>query len=166
VLSRRFAQNYRRLSSLVLPKVHAACWRAAWNGWCVDYRFRNLEKRSWTKPCVFKCSSSAEDRIEHYCHCVHVRAFANRYLGLASEPCTLARFLCCDKDMSDTSLTLTALLVYSVYMAFNHVRHNGFQSDAHLFDMLEQHCKLAVCNHPASQRVLYAARQGYFSNRT
>jgi hypothetical protein len=93
VLSRRYAQNQHRLSGLVQPRVHAACWRAAWNGWCVDYRFRNLSKRWWTKPCVFNCSPTADNRIEHYCSCSHVVRFAFKYLGLTPQSCTLAHFL-------------------------------------------------------------------------
>ena len=71
-LSRRFLANYNRLSALVQPRVHAANWRAAWNGWCVDHRFRNLAGRKDTKQCMFKCMEHAEDRIDHYWQCPFV----------------------------------------------------------------------------------------------
>ena len=156
ILSRRFAQNYVRLAALVQPRVHAACWRAAWNGWCVDYRFRNISGRWWTKPCIFNCSPTAEDRIEHYCRCPHVTGFAYRYLGIQPSACHLGNFLLIESDMSDDALTLFAVLVYAVYRTFNQARHTDYVlSKQQLYDMLEENAKTGVRHHGKSTAVLF-----------
>jgi len=157
-LSRRFAQNYARLAKLVQPRVQAACFRTAWNGWCVDYRFRNMEGRWWTKPCIFKCSEGAEDRIEHYCMCPHVVGFARRYLGIEVSACNLDNFLLVHSCMSDAALTLFAILVYAVYRTTNQARRTNTQSEQHIYDMLEENAKAATRHHAKSSAVLLSAR--------
>ena len=141
ILSRRFIQNYARLAKLVSPRVHAANWRAAWNGWCVDYRFRNMSGRSWTKPCVLGCSGTAEDRIEHYCRCPCVVHFAQKVLDIPGNRCTLPHFLLCEKGMSDAMLTCHAVLVYSVFRTTSAMRDTNPVSAEMVYDILEEHAK-------------------------
>jgi len=160
ILSRRFIANYARLAELVQPRVHAACWRAAWNGWCVDHRFRNLEGRSWTKQCIFKCNLESEDRIEHLCQCPVVTSFAHRYLHMQS--CNLARFLLVDEEMSDTSLIIHAILVYAVYRAQCCARHGHPLSHKQVHDMLEEFAKSAVQGHKKSAAALFTVTHGRF----
>ena len=162
ICERRFLANQARLAGLVPPRVHAACWRAAWNGWCIDYRFRNMEGRWWTKPCVLNCTAGAEDRIEHYCQCPHVIQFARHCLGIENQACSLARFLLVDSGMSAYALTLQALLVYAVYRTTNAARHSDSLSPQHIYDMLEEFIKGAARGHDNASRVLHEALRGRY----
>ena len=162
VLSRRFISRYCRLSQLVQPRVHAACWRSAFNGWCVDHRFRNLEGRSWTKQCIFKCTLSSEDRIEHYHQCPYVLRFARQYLNIAPASCNLTRFLLVDDSMTDTDLIVHAILVYAVYRAQGSTRHKHALTEAQVFDMLEGFAKTAVHGHSKSAAALFKVSRGRF----
>jgi len=164
-LSRQFRRNYERLSALVAPKVHAASWRAAWNGWCVDHRFRNLSGRWWTKPCVLKCSPAAEDRIEHYCRCPCVVYFAHHTLGIPAALCTLSHFLLCEPGMSNELLTLFAILVYAVYRTTNGLRDTCEVSREIVHDMLEEYSKTAAQGNNKSSAVLYQAVHGRYTAR-
>jgi hypothetical protein len=163
ICDRRFLANQSRLAMLVPPRVHAACWRAAWNGWCVDYRFRNMEGRWWTKPCVLNCTAGSEDRIEHYCQCSHVTRFAQHCLGIENienHARSLARFLLVDARMFANALTLHALLVYAVYRTTNAARHTDPLPPQHIYDMLEEFVKVAARGHGNATRVLDEALRG------
>jgi hypothetical protein len=73
----------------VNPAVAAGYLRALFNGWPTTARMRNMEGAGEIKACVFGCSDTAEDRIEHYCRCPIVWKFigapAPREAGI---PCT------------------------------------------------------------------------------
>ena len=89
--------------------------------------------------------------------CPHVRHLAAKYLGILPESHSLARFLLCERDMSDASITLFAILVHAVYRTTNHARNHGVGDSNEVFDMMEHFCKMAVQGHPASQKVLHSA---------
>jgi hypothetical protein len=55
------------LGSQVPPRVQAAVFRTLWNSWVTERRFQR--RRSVKNVCVFKCSITAEDSLEHYCRC-------------------------------------------------------------------------------------------------
>ena len=123
ILTRRIPRTFERLSKLVPPRVLAACWRTIWNGWCTDERFRNLERRWWTKPCVLKCSTTAEDSIKHYARCPRILDFGRRYLGLDPGSCTLLRMLSGEAGLPDEMLIMHAILMYSVFRTTSALRH-------------------------------------------
>lgn len=56
ILSRRLLNTFPKLPKLVAPKVQAACWKAAYKGWCVDARFIKMTQRHETKQ-YFSMSS-------------------------------------------------------------------------------------------------------------
>ena len=89
VLARRGLNRMRTFFRLVGPRVAIVVFRAWFNGWCTARRFQDRSSR-----CVFRCSrATAEDSIEHYCHCPVVHEFA-RTLGIfANSPCPLLLFL-------------------------------------------------------------------------
>ena len=92
ILARRFINHFRVLADLVAPQVLSACWRTAWNGWRTDARLRNMEARHDTKAYVLGCSSTAEDRIEHYARCLHIIHFAGNCLRIPPEKVHFVRF--------------------------------------------------------------------------
>jgi len=153
-LCRRVLRHLDRLSSLVPPRVYAACFRTIWNGWCTDARFRNIENRYETQPCVLCCSERAEDRIEHYALCPLVVDFARRYLGMGAGSCSRARFLFGEAGLTDEAMTISAILVYSVYRTTNSLRRAAHVSPSVVFDCLEQYAKAAVDGHPRAKAVL------------
>jgi len=121
-----------------------------------------MTQRHDTKQCVFKCSPNAEDRIEHYAACPYVLRFARRLLNLASGPCVLTHFLLAERGMTDTRLTLTAILVYAVFRTTNAARLKEHITETVVTDMLEEYCKIALKGHAQSSSVLHEALVGRF----
>jgi len=143
-LSRRLPNIYAKLASLVPPKVICANIKTLFNGWCTDARFRNMHGRAQTGPCVFGCSATAEDRIEHYACCPRVVDFAQRFFRVHSPECSLPAFLLCVKGMSSEQLTTQATLVYAVFRAMHSLRGGAGKPATYVYDMLEQYAKAAL----------------------
>ena len=76
-----------RLGQLVNPRVHAAVFRALFNGWC-SHR-RSPKRLAKSNRCVFKCGGEAEDSIEHYCRCPVIMRVA-RHMMHIDYPSSLA----------------------------------------------------------------------------
>ena len=55
---------------------------------------------------------------------------------------------------SDDNLTLMCVLIYGVYMTFNHCKHSHLQFSQHVFDHMIQQCKQGTAGHPRSMRLL------------
>ncbi len=106
--------------------------------------------------CVFGCSATAEDSIEHYAHCQAVRLVACRYLRLGPpEQFGLEQFLLVDADgIDDSALTCRAVLVYATYMATNYYRLQGGTGVAIAAEAIEQQCKNAARGHKACSNAL------------
>jgi len=49
--------------------------RTLWNGWTTSARMRTMSNARCADACLFDCSPTAEDRIEHYAHCLVVWQF-------------------------------------------------------------------------------------------
>ena len=58
----------------------AAVLSTLWNRWCTHARYQN--KNAPTNKCLFLCSDSAEDSIEHYCQCPTTKKVLNNKLKL------------------------------------------------------------------------------------
>ena len=75
------------------PRVWAAMWRTLWNGWATS---RRTQGRHGFGGCMFRCSATAPDSIEHYssCQCLHAVTGALLNLPRAAAPdVRLAAFL-------------------------------------------------------------------------
>ena len=143
------ARRIKSLASLVTPRVQAAVFTTMWNGWCTHRRFQQRALAS--NKCVFKCSQTSEDSLEHYCRCPTVLRVAKHYFHfaypkeLALDLWTLNSYWL---DIDDNFRGL-ALLVYGAYMAFNTIRHNGISDSNQAYQCIMQHCKLGCGGHPA-----------------
>ncbi len=142
---------FKRLSPLVRPRVLASVARAHWNGWCTRRRFQQCG------ACVFQCTPSAADSIEHYAFCAVFGRLAESFLHLP-KIATMQMFLLLDHRLwSDQRLIVTALAVHALYAAFNHCRLLGPHTREHILDYMERSCYNAVLNHPKSARALHLA---------
>ena len=143
-----------RLKSITAPRVRAAALSTLWNRWATARRFQT------SRPCVLRCSQTAQDCIEHYACCPVVRdvAAAHLRLRLRSHPEALADFLLIDLPPDpapeENVLCRMALLVAAVYAATNSARHNP---PAHVDEaraMVQQAIGNAAAGHRHTERVL------------
>ena len=134
-------RRMRGLAKLVNPRVHAAVFRAAWNGWCTHRRFQR--RLSTSNKCMFMCGGQAEDSIEHYCRCP-VTMRAARHIMHLSYPAELALDVWVLNsgwwDSEDVARGL-GLLMYGCYMAFNSIRCKGVSCSDQAFHCIAQHCR-------------------------
>ena len=114
--------------------------------------------------CLFGCSDSAEDSIEHYCRCSVVVDFARSRLRLPMRISgSMRSFLVLDSLWSDEELTLQLLLLYACYSATNALRHEqaaSANSHQNYQELLQQFAAQGTFNHPCSQSVLRHALSG------
>ena len=64
----RLVNNFATFCGKLPPAVISTYFRALWNGVPTSRRMETC-KDFKTVPCVFKCSSTAADSLEHYCRC-------------------------------------------------------------------------------------------------
>jgi endonuclease/exonuclease/phosphatase family metal-dependent hydrolase len=91
-VSERLVWNINLFSSLLPAAVRASYLRALWNGVPTSRRMKSLSSFAPCN-CVFDCSPTAEDSLEHYFRCPRVR----RALGA-----------CCAHVWFDTSIPVTS----------------------------------------------------------
>ena len=154
VTSNRIHFNLSRLHTLVAPRVCAAAFRTIFNGWCTHHRF---QRRHWaTNICVFGCSCSASDSLEHYCRCPVVLEVLHRKLRVKITPRAALRLFVLDIPRSEDDLLMCgALINYAVYTTFNTFRVKGTtRTPVVSADALGQALLNAVMGHPASEEFL------------
>jgi hypothetical protein len=134
--------------------VAAAALSTLWNRWCTHRRFQ--QRRSATNKCLFGCSHSAEDSIEHYFHCTLTQDTLRKQLNLTPELfANIHSGLLCDSNIQTTDqLTAIALLTYALYNTTNHLRHNPHTPHHHIPDMLAQFVREGAKGHPLASAVL------------
>lgn len=155
--ARRSLHNLRLLASLCTPRVQAAAFGTIFNRWTTARRFQQRQRAS--NICVFRCSPTAEDSLEHYARCVYTRELASRYLRLDPEQhANLHSFnLCSTAVNTEEDLVCTAILIYAVYRGTNHMRHNYGQQDyqrEYIYRMLQQFAREGALNHKYSAQIL------------
>ena len=137
----RAASLFLRLGKLVRPRVLASILRTHWNGWCTRRRFQQ------EGCCVFRCSGTASDSIEHYPFCTIFRAFLENFLHMPRFE-SLQDFLLLDhRFWPDNRLSVAAIAIHSLYAAFNHARLSERQSASYWHDYMSRICYHAVMNH-------------------
>ena len=129
------------------PRVHAAVFRTLFNGWCTSRRFQ--KRHSSANHCVFRCSATAEDSLEHYCRCPIVRRVARQYLHL-EYPCDSY----VDVWMLNTGWFCSAevrigiaILIYGAYNAHNTARQGPIKDQQQAYHLIIQHCKQGTFGH-------------------
>ena len=120
--ARRTLHNLHLLGSLTTPRVWAAVFGTVWNRWVTARR--TDQRHSKVNVCVFGCSNTADDSIEHYSRCAYTRELAARYLHLdMATQANLHSFMLCNPFMTTREeLVTSAILVYAIYRGTNHYR--------------------------------------------
>ena len=153
VAAERFQRRMVALSSRVTPRVRAACFRAAWSGWCTHRRFQKRDQLG--DCCKLGCNGNAADSMEHYAYCPVVHRVARARLRI-THPLNLRSFVLLEAPAGDMeALVLHAILVYGTYRATNLYRNSPEPPDPdHAFDALNYYCLEAVRDHPKSAKLL------------
>ena len=147
------------MQKLTSPRVQSGVFRTLWNGWTTAARFQS------TQRCVLACSSSAEDRIEHYACCPFYRRLIVNWMGLDPRLTSLAGFLLVAPVMSDQEVTLVSVAVYAMHRATAHFRNNGTPAPQVVTDFLQQMCQSAVFGHSSLAVLEQATRYRHVTGR-
>ena len=116
--------NLSHLRALVAPRVCAAVFRTIYHGCCTHHRFQRRHAAS--NICVFGCSCTASDSLEHYCRCPVVLQVLRRKLRVEVTPRASLRLFMLDLPRRDENLLrCSALINYAVYNTFNAFRARG-----------------------------------------
>ena len=126
-------------------------FRTLWNGWTTAARFQQVG------ACVLGCSSTAEDRIEHYAFCPHFIRLTSGWLGLHNRLANLEGFMLVADDMSDKEIALMAVAVYAMHRATAFYRQQPTPSREQAQDFLQSACQSAVSGHRSCLRFLEEA---------
>ena len=156
----RLLQLFRLLRAAVPPRVLAALWRTAWNGWVTGRRMRTLPGQ--LGRCIFGCPHAA-DAIEHYACCPVVRGWgagALRLPPLVDLAGAVPEFLLlAPAPVRDPGglLIRRALRTAAVYLTHGMVRHGRVQAGAAAGEALQQVCRDLVRGHRRAAAALDAA---------
>ena len=124
---RAMCPNVLILSTVASPAVCAGYLRALFNGWPTSARMRSMKGAGPIMSCLFGCSCSAEDRIEHYARCPIVWQFLStpwpNGLGTSLELKGIDGFFGICKGVSDERWLLTAKAVHTVGKVLMYRRH-------------------------------------------
>ena len=123
-------------------------FRTLWNGWTTSARFQQVG------CCVKGCSSTADDRIEHYCKCRFFKDLACRWMGLPGRLASLEGFLLAADEMTDKEMVLMAVAVYAMHRATARYRRESKPTPDQVRDFLQAMCQSAVRGHSVSTRYL------------
>ena len=155
--AQRTLHNLRLLNTLAPPRVFAACLSTLFNRWTTARRFQ--QRNSDANRCVLGCATNTgdqpEDSIEHYCRCRFARDLGSRYLHLdPSTQINMHTFMLCNAQITTCEeLVASAILIYAMYRATNHYRHNGDQT-RDVFNALRQWSREATMKHTMSMSIL------------
>ena len=153
----RSLHNIRLLASLCTPRVQAAVLSTIFNRWTTARRFQ--QRGSSRNVCVFRCSPTAEDSLEHYARCRCVRELASRHLRLDPDrQVNMHCFnLCSPTVETQEDPVASAILIYATYRATNHLRQHADQGcfqPGGTFRMLQQFAREGALNHRVSTGIL------------
>ena len=153
--ARRALHNLRCLADYVAPRVQSAVLSTIWNRWCTARRFQRRHLGS-TSACVFRCSPTAEDSIEHYCRCPSTLLLASSYLRLDNHTqVNLYTFNLTNPHIRTCEeLVVSALLIYAIYRGTNHYRHHAAGCPQDVHDSLRQWTREGVARHQRSTHIL------------
>ena len=152
--SRRALAHLQLLPKLVPPRVCAATFSTLWNRWCTHRRYQN--RQAATNKCLLGCSATAEDSIEHYCQCPITKEVIRRNLNMDPKLyANLHTFLLCNTHIhTKDELASIALLMYAVYSATNHFRHNPPAPNVNIYEAVSQWLREGAKHHNAATQTL------------
>ena len=116
----------RTIGKLAQPCIHAANRRTWRNGWVTARRMRTCDPTR-QDVCLFGCSPTARDCIEHYVHCSTLRNAGLRVLGKRSTrhiPMGIDQTILMKHVEEDDDIIFCAVWVYLMYSAYNDVRNS------------------------------------------
>ena len=149
-----FLKMFSVLRPAVPPRVAAAMWRTAWNGWVTHRRMRAVT--ALPNTCIFACTAVAPDSIEHYATCPRVLDLGRR-LGITTPNVhdRMANFLALDvadpaKHLED--LVRKAVRTAAVYRVHGLVRHGFVNRGAAAAEALAQSAREVTQGHARAQR--------------
>ena len=125
------------------PCVHAAVIRTWRNGWITVRRMRFIDHTRQDK-CVFGCSPTAHDSIEHYCHCPTLHKAGERALGhhhlCYNIPKGIHSTLLMNDAKESEHIQFLAVWIYLMYSSFNGATHSaqGKWNEDEVVDFLRQ----------------------------
>jgi hypothetical protein len=120
-LATRVLRQLNQLRKLCQPRIVSASLSTIWNRWTTERRMTHLGGHN--RGCLFGCSSTAADSIEHYFSCAVVRRWRDQRLPHCVRDHGLQHALLISR-MSDAQLKAQGLLTYVVYRTTNHIRHS------------------------------------------
>ena len=135
IVATRCVRMLKELRKDLSPAVIAGFFRASWNGWPTTARMRSMPDAPPTAHCLFRCSHTAEDRIEHYAHCPVVRQVLATPLpsgpGLQRHPSSIENFFALARGMAKVERARAATAVYAVGKALVHKSHEDIEEESH-----------------------------------
>ena len=150
----RILANMRLFSRSVTPAVRASYFRALWNGVPNNRMMASMPVFRHTN-CVFDCSSTAADSLEHYCRCSKLRPTVS---GIPHEDalaeCTFDEFFGIIKGLSNTVKICRALVLHLTLRLIHFARLHGARRDFNFWQLLSGRRyleSLALCPQPLSQ---------------
>ena len=144
IATSRAQAMFKRVSTLVSPRITAAIARTHWNGWCTRRRFQGVG------ACVFNCSASCYDAFEHYPFCAVFKELLRRFLHIPVFN-NFQDFLMLTHSLwSDDRVIAGAIAHYALYSAFNAARLSSGRDAEHWLDFMQRQCYFAVQGHKRS----------------
>ena len=145
ITANRWGRAMDTLKKLVPPRISASVLRTIWNGWSTSRRFQAHSR------CVFRCSDSASDSLEHYALCPLVHEFGRKCLniGTAADCNDRGHFLmlCLNqRNLDKATLARRAIWIYAVYRAFLLYQRNYEEGDD-VVETMKQFTRLGVRGH-------------------
>ena len=115
--------NLHLLGGLASARVLSAVFSIVWNRWTTHRRLQRQQTAS--NRCLLGCSRTAEDSIEHYVNCPFTQELGSRYLRMNRQQINMHTFMMCNPHVATAEdITAAGVLIFAVYMATNHQRHN------------------------------------------
>jgi hypothetical protein len=140
IVAARCVRLFTHLGKNASPAVCAGYFRALWNGWPTSARMRSMQGAGPILACVFNCSCTAEDRIEHYARCPIIWQFlatpGPMGPGFHLDMRGIACFFGLAKEMSEEQRLKAARAVHAVGKVVMYRRHGTVTNESNFVQAL------------------------------
>ena len=131
-VARRITKNFELFSKRLPPATISSYLRALWNGVPTSRRMASL-KSFQQRNCVFNCSATAADSLEHYCRCHVLRkavsSVAHTSAAVLRHPAGIDLFFARVRGLSLEDRIVCARLVYTSSRLIHFARIHGEDQD-------------------------------------
>lgn len=129
-VTQRIMRNIRLFSRSVSLAVRASYLRALWNGIPTSRRMASMPG-FYSTNCVFACSATAADSLEHYCRCPKLRDAVTACIAIeaGSSERPIDDFFCVNKGMRDEAKVVGARLLHVKLRLIHLARQRGDAND-------------------------------------